>query len=318
VLPALIVLAFSILPTLQAAVLAATLVLAGLIGPYFGGQLLFTLKNFTGLFSANFYGASGAPTIYNYSFSGMLILLTLLLSMIGRNYQVLKSVEVLLVGTVVLTSFASSHVVGYGLISLGLCMAVVWQRLDGSSIMQGIFGGLNKLAGKLSKFPALGSAWVLLCMAIVNVFGELKAGILEAHLPKAELEYLVKQPNLQPLLHESTIGGYVIYKFSDESGAPKLKAAFDDERLFYFRPDYAYLAAKFDELRSGWDELLSEVEPRSIIVKRGTPAFKLLSSDQRFQEVENTELGVLENSENPESGKNVIPARLWALFTLRS
>ncbi len=175
-------------------------------------------------------------------------------------------------------------------------MALVLAAGNGNG--QRAVAGLRRFFIKL-KFT--GTAWVLLCIFIVNAVNFYRVPVDTGLLPVKEIDYIVGGNLSDPFWSESSIAPYVIYRFADADGNPKRKATYDKRSL----PDHPEWFAA--ELR-GRASALFTPPPATILIRADSPLYDTLSVDDRY-------VLAFENGEpTPRTDKKPLPRYAWAVF----
>ena len=279
---------------------AAVVACFGVLPPYWGGQLLQELK--AGLAEAAFAirEQSAASTIFDYPFAFLMLLwvVAVLLSA-GRREMPVPKREVVTAGLFSLIALALKGVVPYALVLTGFATCRLWETSPQTTPLASAVAGLR---GFFIKLKFTGTAWVLLCIVIVNAVNFYRVPTDTGLLPVKEIDYIVGNNLSNPLWSESGIASYVAYRFSDADGNPKRKVAYG-KRSLAEHPEW--FAA---ELR-GRASTLFGLAPATILVRVDSALYDSLIVDGRYTLA-------FENGEPaPRTDGKPAPRYAWAVFT---
>jgi hypothetical protein len=280
---------------------------AALFNPYLGKQVLFEAGEIAAQAKYYLQTQSAVATVFDYSFS-FLLLLWFLTTCIGaaRSSVVRQGEEIFLAAVLSLLSLAVKSLLPFALLSTAFVSARLWAESLAAETPGQLALSFRELQGKLSKLPAPGSIWVLLCLVFVNSVNFIKQPNIDWFLPKHALDYLQEKHLEFPLWHESGIGPYVAYRLADQNGEPRELAAWD------FRAVSVNQELLWNEKNNLWRESFSIFDPKTVLVRSHTPLYETLATNPRWrlvfqagQEVKPEDAA--EKAENP-------PFLAWALF----
>ncbi|MFN8390662.1 MAG: hypothetical protein U0136_10265 [Bdellovibrionota bacterium] len=278
------------------------------VTPYAGSQIPFLA---TSLFArGRFYLQSqgGAATVFDYSFS-FLLLLWFLAAFIGlakRDSRRLPA-ELLLAGAVSLIALAVKFLLPFALILTGLVCAGVWASARLETRPKEIVVSFERLEQSLLRLPAVGVAWILFCVLVVNSANFVRRPSVDLLLPKLALDYVLERKLPFPLWNESAVGPYVMYRLADERGEPRELTAVDPRAV----PEHSEIF--FEESKGLWKASFSRVMPHTILVRANTGLYESLAANPSFHLVFQAGEEVL-----PAERQNKVekpPFYAWAVFT---
>lgn len=281
--------------------------------PYFGAQVYSSLAGFLNFLSMELNNQTNPATIFQYPAAFLLLLLIVLGYLWHCHPWTLRSAELLLVLFSAVAGLGSRSLLPYALILCGLICARLWGRVQGSGL--GNLGlALAKFEHQLSRLPAIGVVWVVLCLIIVNVGNLIKAPLTSALMPAAETDFIIEEKLPFPLLHESAVGPYLQYRFSDEAGNPKQLVAITPA-VSPIAPGFASAEMFLKDLHPGWEKFFALVAPKTVLCRTATPLYEVLVRD------ENWEL-IFKAGHRTGSGEEPLPSRRsllsWAVFKAKS
>lgn len=236
-------------------------------------------------------------TFFDYSVGFLALLIIPFLIMWKDCPLCVRKSEAILVASFGLGAFAYVSCAYYALIITSIVCASVWGRAN--VVCNGDFGdvsdfakGVLKLRAGMCSFASVAShglVFFLLACCIVSIVSLVRFPLDRGAIVFAEADYLEhlnesKQNELFPLLNDPLIGGYLVYRFSDESGNPKHLVAFD-ERTSWINPELFYFAHDIDNLGKGFKLIFSEIAPNGAICSNGSALCELLDIDPKWEKV---------------------------------
>ena len=249
--------------------------------PYWGTELLGSLVGFFREARINCVLQLNPADVYDYSFSFLLVSWLILAVLWKESQQALSAPEVLLLVVASLAGMADKAMIPYALLLVSFFSARTWAAGERGTF--GRFGeGLERLRAHLVKYPPEGVLWIALVVVIINVAPLMKMPVLRAALPERELDYVLRQNLPFPLLHDSFIGPYVIFRLSDAEGNPRKLAAVDS-RVRQLSPQLAWQEAKLAELGPGWREFRNFVSPKTVLCRSSQALCQALLRDPQWR-----------------------------------
>lgn len=257
--------------------------------PYAGRQLLTAAGEF--LQEAAFVVATQAApaTVYHYDFVTLILLLAILAALRPAAIAADRLVAAL---AALLAAGAWRELLPYALLFNSLLLAAVWR--DGAQ--SHIHRAVSKLEAGVLRLPALGVVWVMLCLAIVNLVGFLRAPVSSVGLPVAAATAIAELQPPRPVVSRSEFAPYLAQRWRG-TGLRPVAAHARSERV---------REQQYFGLGPGFAAAQEQLAPRTVLCNAGDPLFFRLISDAQWRPI---------YVEPPAAGG--AKARNWAVFSRR-
>jgi len=278
--------------------------LAGaLCSPFFGAQFLSAIKETVAYAQFGLETQASLASIFDFR-TAFLILVWALLALLARiSLQELPRKPLRAAIVLSLLSLLFSSLLAAALILTGWALCAMWPLCSNSqSPLVTAIRGLERF---LSKLPVPGTLWLLFCVFLVNSINAYRIPLIDIFLPVKETDYIVENNLPPPLWHESAVGPYLAYRFSDALGEPRRQIRLDIRSLPYERQRFV------DEYRQQWQTAFEQEKPQTVLVRSNAPEYAALSRDSRYKKIE----PLSSESGDPEAAHPRRKLTLsWALF----
>lgn len=155
-------------------------------------------------------------------------------------------------------------------------IAEIWRRIESDrSVIGELAGAVEYYRGLLAKVPREGLSFVLLALAFVYSFDDYAKPLHGGVVPVEAVDFIKEHDLPDPLLNDFGSGGYLMYRFSDEAGAP-LRLVSIDGRTNVNPPEVWDRFRDAFEGKVEWEDYITYVKPGTILWKRQSPFFPLL------------------------------------------
>jgi len=249
--------------------------------PYLGAQILQVLHAFINQLSLDFYFQLSVSTIYDFPLAFLVLILLLLGVFWSSAPKSLRLAEALLLALFALFALAQSNALPVALILAGYYTCNIWGRSNTGELGQ-LAEGFMQLRAKLMKLSPFGVLWIALCVLLVNVVNIYRIPSSRSHLPQAEVDYILEHELPFPLLHQREIGPYLVYRFSNERGEPKKKAALTPTAL-RLAPEIGRYEIALERFASGWQKFFDFIAPQTTLCRKASSLYAVLRSDAKWR-----------------------------------
>ncbi len=283
------------------------LILCAFASPYFGALIRFEVFDLGAQLKYFLQTQSAVATVFDYSFSFLLLLWTLVacLARGNRTEKSAPSVELVLAGLLSISAFTVKYLLPEALILTAVVCARAWAELSRRRMDNELTRSFLVLQAKLSALPSSGVIWVLFCIFVVNSVNFTRRPNIDWLLPRRELDYVLEKNLPFPLWHESGVAPYVIYRLSDENGEPRKLAAID------FRAVRKHPEFLWEEKGGLWKKSFLQLRPKSVLARVNTALYEHLSDDPKWRLAFQ---GGEEISRFVEKPAKTTPFYAWAVF----
>lgn len=262
------------------------LLVASILTPYFGGEWLTFLHQIDHPFKYDFISEFRPVTIFDYSAAFLAILLILLFYFMHLKPDSIGVGQKLLLAVMTVGSLAVYKFLPYSTILVAFVLADFWRReaagLASNNLVQSIF----RLSELLSKIPERGIAFLIFCLAFVNVYKVWGYPIALSELPVWPVQYIRQMKLKPPIMNSFNDGGYLMYEFSDISGNidPFWRVSVDGRTNV--TPDEIF-KLHLDSLlgSANWREYIERTKAETILWRLQSPLTSLLHEDSAWCEV---------------------------------
>ena len=290
---------------------AGVFALSQFFTPYLGVQCLQIIHSAINQLSLDFYYQLNAGTVYDFPVAFLVLIILLLAVFWSKSPEGLRLSEVLALSLCTLIGLASSFVLPYAIILAGSSTAILWGRTNSERLGK-LAEGFTILRSKLLGISPFGVLWLALCIVIVNVINIYRIPSSRVFLPQAEVDYLLENKPPFPLLHESSIGPYLVYRFSDARGEPLEKAAISP-RAINLVPELGRYAIALERFGPDWRKFFDFIAPNTVLCRKASPMYAVLQSDAMWKLV--FENGLLNGEADREDSRRQLPEEyIWAVF----
>lgn len=272
----------------RASVAAAIALVATLLTPYGGGEWLALLAQSDHPLTMVSITEFQSATILSFGAGILVLLAALLIASFARHPDLFRPGQLILTTALVCGGAAIVKFLPFAVIALAALLAAAWPSLRGreSGKTSGIVEGIERLRTACAWLPALGSAALLFAVVVVVVSRSAQEPLNKNLIPVAAVDYIQSRNLDAPLLNDFGRGGYVMYRMSDARGelAPEWKVPLDG-RTNVNSPQIWKAYRRAMEGTDGWRELLTLVNPRTILWRRESPFVELLKMTGEWDEV---------------------------------
>lgn len=254
--------------------------IGSLVTPYLGGEWL------------TLFSAGGHPLKYSsisefqpaniMQFSSVFVLLIVfLLLVVSYTTRVLPTVgRGVVVGGMLLAGLTAVKFLPFAAIAWCELFSVWWRESGGvnpdrthDNFAEGLVVSKGRLMG-LSAQTGLAIVFVMASISLVNVVSLIRNPISPS-VPKTSLDFFERHNLPHPLLNEFGAGGYVMYRFTDDSGNPRHKVAIDG-RTNVNPPEIWNMYRASLSGRRTWGDFIDKVGAQTILWRQGSPLVSLL------------------------------------------
>jgi hypothetical protein len=247
-------------------------------------------------------------TIYDYS-SGFLFILAALGAVLPQpNRLSSKSISLLLLALCSVV-VASATKLATPIASLVLTIAVA-NLANSSSPNTALLVGLENLRRAVAKLHPGGVIWVLSCLSAVNLVNATRSPLLDSHLPRQDVDYILEHQLPGPIWHPADVGGYLWWRFADAEGNfTKYQPLIDQEALL-LQP-----LTSLSDRAGRFLESFQITQPQTALVKQLSPAYDSLILNPEWQLLKTEKEPGEVSSVMPKDGTKFRTRFTWALFT---
>ena len=272
------------------AVCAIAFFVGTLCTPYLGGEWI------------TFFSKTGHPlkysviaefqpaTILQYSTVFVLLLMVLLIVVAFTTRVVPSFGRAVLGGGMVIAGLTAVKFLPFAAIVLGALVCQWWSSVsiqikEGDlGVAPGIPEGLLKVrawCSSLSPMTHGALAFLLFAISSATISNLKKNPIDVSYVPIAAVDY-IKEKHLQvPILNEFGAGGYLMYRFSSQEGAPEFRVAIDG-RTNVNPPEIWQMYQESFLGKLGWRKFIQKVEPKTILWRQGSAFVALLYASKQW------------------------------------
>jgi len=257
------------------------LLLAAVFSPYFGVQILTSLKTGWNHFYLDVVLQREPANIYNFTLA-FVVLLWLIFALFW--HYVPKAVSlgpILLVGFLTLAGLGASFVLPFALFILGFVISIVWSD-GGYQNKKNLGEAIHKFKTMLSGITAMGGLWFLSCLCAVNIINQYRSPESKTLLPNNEVEFMIERGIKEPLFHEGFIGGYLVYRFSDEKGEPRNNVMHSSYSMQLY-PKAAVADHSLSSLGEDWREGFKAYAPNTVLCRASSPLYQFLFENPEWK-----------------------------------
>jgi len=257
----------------------AVLLGAQFFSPYFGAQLLSSLRSFFNELYFNLILQQQPASIFDYKVGFLLILLLLFANLYQRGSQTLTLPQSFLFAALCLLAFAAKSYLPWALMIAGLSLALASQKLDvaNNQLLKGIFELRSRVMGIYSLSP-VGVSFFLLCVVIVDCNGLLVNPVFAKFVPVKEVDALLEQNAPGVVLTSTDAAPYLKFRFSVARNDTSLML-FADEHTKELNPKAASVVESVITLRPNWKKLLQDNEIKTVVIRNTEPLYYALAND---------------------------------------
>jgi len=256
------------------------LVLVGslFITPYLGGEIFALFSHASHPFAYSSISEFQPAQINSYSTVFLIILLAVFLLFLHKVPKIIPLSQLVLLVGFTIAALAVIKFLPLAIIIISALLASIW-RVHGDKKSASL-GELGISFSKLKKlyFSTLegqGLAVLLLAAIFIQVVRIQKNPISLDQTPKEALDYIMDHKLSGPILNLFGDGGYVMYRFSDESGNPSLLVPIDG-RTNVNSPEIMRMHSAALRGQLNWKEYLDAVKPNTILWRVESPLTALL------------------------------------------
>lgn len=255
-------------------ILSVIFLLAAILNPYVGSQIVTALQTSYNQITLDIILQRDPASIYNFT-AAFLTLLWLLFALFWHyDPKGAPVYPVVLAGGLSVLGLGSAFVLPYALFVVGILLSIVWGR--GGHRNKGNLGNaIYKLKTGLARVSPIGILWVLICLTIVNVVNRMRHPESLVLLPNEEIEYFIESGVNPPLFHEAFIGGYLVYRFSDEKGELREKVMQTTYSSHLYR-DAAISDFSLKSLDDTWRDNFRSYAPNTVLCRQSSSLYQLL------------------------------------------
>ena len=290
---------------------AGVLALGQVCTPYLGMQVIQVLHTAVNQLSLDLYYQRSAGTVFDFPVAFLLLILLLLALFWSKSPKSLRTSEAVVLSFFIVLGLASSFVLPYALILAGFLTATLWGRSNSKDLGE-LALGFDHLRHKLSRLSSFGVLWIAICIIIVNVVNIYRIPSSKAFLPQAEIDYILESKLPFPILHESSIGPYLVYRFSNARGEAVHKAALTP-RAMALAPEVGRYGIVLDMLSSGWQKFFDYIGPNTVLCRKASAMYAVLQSDPAWKLVFENE-AALNSVSQSEVSRRIPDEYIWAVF----
>lgn len=262
---------------LDSALLVGAFLFGTLLTPYLGGEWSTLFEKSDHVLAFTSIREFGAASFGHHS-TILALLGVVLLAACGAtsgglpNPARLTLVALLLLSGLIVVKFLPFAV-------FGICALLAdWWREWGARSDSKLVEGVRRFEGVWNRLePNTVGAIVFMLGALVFLHGAklYRHPVERASVPKEAVDFIESKGLQQPVLNEFSVGGYLIYRWSDQSGVPRHLVSIDGRtNVNPPRVWEAYRAAFTGDER--WEEYLDLVRPKSVLWRRGSPLNSIL------------------------------------------
>lgn len=166
----------------------------------------------------------------------------------------------------------------YAIMLLSFSICILWSK-DFAKKVWNINEAFERLKKVLLYFEGTGSAFLLLCLIIVNNKILINKEIQKdrtANIPIQAVNFIKKNNLKFPLLNNFSSGGYLIYSFSNEKGEAIEKFPIDG-RTNVNSKKVSKMFVKAFSADKGWQKYINFVNPNTILWPNSSPLVRVLN-----------------------------------------
>jgi len=260
--------------------------LGTLLTPYFGSEWLLLFEKSSHPLKHSMIVEFQAATLTNYVTGMVVMLAAVLLGFLYYKPMAVSVGKLLLAGAFTFAGLAFIKFMPFAAISISAAIAILWRNAgqDTDKDLGKLGEGFQRLKQLILRIPVEGLSFVIICIAIVNVYQLWKTPLDLDVTPVQAVDFIQEQNLSHPILNTFGSGGYLIYRFSDNRGNPEHLVAIDGRTNVI--PEHVWTAYHAARVGSrNWFDFVELVKPKTILWTSGAPFVTLLLSSGEWCEV---------------------------------
>lgn len=255
-------------------------ILGSLITPYFGSEWIVFFNKSNHPLTYKLISEFQPATILQFPTAFLIIVFSILILGISYNKDKVYFPRVFFAFFLIAASLAVNKFIPFSLIYSAALIAKYWS-FGGEKTFKSFGEGVKKLSMLIDSFPHKGLAFVVLCLAIVNINKLYKVEVDESRIPKKAYDFIEENNLPLPLLNDFGRGGYVLYRKADQKGEVLNKVPIDGRTNVI--PDnvwQAYTESFYGKRK--WTEFIDLHRPKTILWSMESPFVNLLLASNKW------------------------------------
>lgn len=260
----------------RAAAAAAVAFLGTLITPYLGGEWI------------TFFSKAGHPfahaaivefkpaTVLQYSTGFVVLMATLLGAFVAHAPRAFAPARLGLCGIFLLGALAVLKFLPFAMLVMAATAASFWRDAASSGSSLGALGeGIRRLCRMTHALPREGTTFFIGCLVFVWVYGVWDKPLNEKVTPRKAVDFILDQRLPGPYLNTFGMGGYLMYRLSDERGEPRDLVAIDGRTNLIPNEVWVRYIGML-EGQTIWKVLFEQIDPVTVLWNLERPLTSIL------------------------------------------
>ncbi len=264
---------------------AAAGIIGTLVTPYLGGEWATFISKTSHPFNHRSITEFQPATIMQHSTAFILIIAALIAVFAWKAGKSIAPAKFFTAGLFVAGALAIIKFIPFAVIVLCGVTAVLWREAGNDKTTLGNLGdALQKLLRLSDRIPKQGIIFVILVMTILNVRAVWRIPLDDEVVAVRAVDFVQKENLPLPLLHGFGDGGYVMYRFNNPDGSPRLLVPIDGRTNVV--PENVW-TSYLDALqgKETWKKYFDLVKPRTILWRTESPLVSILKERSDWCEV---------------------------------
>ena len=256
--------------------------LGTLATPYLGGEWATFFHKTGHPFHFQIISEFQPATILQYSAGFLIVIAGFLAALLFRQPRSVSLPKILLCAVFCIGALAVVKFLPFAVIAIAAAAASGWKdsRAQGYS-----FGNLSEAVEKLRRLFAgmagEGFSFLLIAVVIVNIIPLWRAPLELSVVPKQAVDFIEEQSLAHPVLNPFGVGGYLMYRFSDDMGNPVHLVSIDGRTNLITDDLWKKHDAAFKG-KSNWREYLELVKPQTILWRTDSALVSILLAENKW------------------------------------
>jgi hypothetical protein len=251
--------------------IATLLIVATLCTPHLGGEWLTLFNKIFHPYKFSYIIEFKSATIFHPGVPILIVLLILQGLFYHYRPDTIRWAKLFLVGALVFLGLTAIKFLPYALLCLSLLLAKTIALAGDLNTLGKTGAGLAGGSKNLDRLPVKDKTFYALCCAsfgIAMIYIHSLTPLNTSVVPKHAVDLIERHDFPIPILNAFGAGGYLIYRFSDEQGIPRIKIPLDGRT----NVNNPAIIDGFEAAMNGtpqWRTILKIVQPKTILWRTG-------------------------------------------------
>jgi len=263
---------------------------SGVVGcfltPHFGAEIITLLSKAGHPMSFTTVAEFQPAQITHYSVAILVIGLSLFCLFLHLRPKSLSLSRIIVVSVTTVAGLAVVKFLPMAAVALALGLATMWrERATEPSAFKELGEAFTKLSELYqTKLKGQGLAVLLVALVIIQFSRLSEAQKATVLLPTKAVDFMIENNMTGPVLNLFGDGGYLMYRYSDSEGNPKMLVPIDG-RTNVIPPELMVKYGKALRGQLGWHEYIDAVKPETILWRTEGPLVAILNERKDWKMV---------------------------------